>query len=138
VLYDGKRVLAKGILPNGNLRGALAGRGEHMSGMIGVWAGPHPQELVIEYPQPRGQLMTTQLVDTIFAVGRFVEAWGGSYDLIDRKDVKMAVCGDPRAKDKNIRQALIDRVGDTTGVVRDMWAALGVAVTYYERWGVMG
>jgi hypothetical protein len=58
--------------------------------------------------------------------------------LVYRKDVKLLLCGSPRAKDANIRQALLDllgpqgtkaKPGPTYGVKSHAWAALGVAVT---------
>lgn len=105
--------------------------------------------LAIEYPQPRGQPMYTQLVDTIFWIGRFVERAGKPWTPIDRKDVKMTLCGSPRAKDSNIRAALISRFSQSNvipeprakltrcpealkGFAGDMWSALAVAITYLE------
>ena len=58
--------------------------------------------------------------------------------LVYRKDVKLHLCGSPRAKDPNIRQALLDKLGPVGtkrqpgpcyGVKSHAWAALGVAVT---------
>jgi hypothetical protein len=58
--------------------------------------------------------------------------------LLPRKDVKMHLCGTPRAKDGNIRQRLLDLLGPqgtkkqpgpTYGVKSHAWAALAVAVT---------
>jgi len=55
-----------------------------------------------------------------------------------RKEVKIYLCGSMKAKDPNIRQALIDRLGDpgtkknpgpTYGVKSHAWSALAVAVT---------
>jgi len=55
--------------------------------------------------------------------------------------VKLHLCGSARAKDTNIRQALIDRYGGSAaigkkaapgplyGVSKDVWSALAVAVT---------
>jgi hypothetical protein len=60
------------------------------------------------------------------------------YELVYRRDVKMFLCGSNRAKDGNIRQALLDLVGPqgtkkapgpTYGLRGDEWAALAVAVT---------
>lgn len=110
--------------------------------------------LVIEYPQPRGQPMYTQLVDTIFWIGRFVQSAApeGDWKPIDRKDIKMTLCGNTKAKDSNIRAALISRFGGAFvpgrgevnpigtkrnpgplyGLSGDIWSALAVAVTYSE------
>jgi hypothetical protein len=53
----------------------------------------------------------------------------------------MALCHNARANDANIRQALIDRYGPPGtrlhpgllyGVVRDIWAALALAVAYLD------
>lgn len=109
-------------------------------------------EIVIEYPAPRGQPMYTQIVDTIFWIGMFVHATvgdKGKYTRIDRKDVKMHLCGNTKAKDGNVRAALLSRYpasgggkigqigiknnpGPLFGVSNDIWAALGVAITFME------
>jgi len=61
--------------------------------------------------------------------------------LVPRRDVKMHLCSSVRAKDGNIRQALIDRFGaDGTkrkpvplaGISQHRWAALAVAVTAFD------
>lgn len=73
--------------------------------------------IVIEFPQPRGQLASKELFQMIFWVGRFYEiarAAGlpsSAVRFCDRKDVKMALCGSNSVKDKQIRQAIIDRFG---------------------------
>ncbi len=68
--------------------------------------------------------------------------------LLKRFDVKLHLCGNARAKDTNIRQALIDRFGGIEGKSKavgtkkapgplygcksHMWAALAVAVTWWD------
>jgi len=86
--------------------------------------------------------------------GRFiqvaVDAGHKVPELIYRKEVKMHLCGSMRAKDSNIRQAILDlfdpsgggktpqvgtkkEPGPLFGVSKDVWAALGVALTYAEK-----
>lgn len=61
-----------------------------------------------------------------------------------RKDVKMNLCGSMKAKDSNIRQALIDRFGEVGvksnqgwfyGFKADIWSAYAIATTYLDRKG---
>lgn len=83
--------------------------------------------------------------DTCVWIGRFTQL---IYDLkkeepfyIMRKDEKINLCGNMKAKDGNIRQALIDRFGVVGtkknkgwfyGVSKDVWAAIAVGVTYHD------
>jgi hypothetical protein len=67
--------------------------------------------LVIEYMEPRGMPMSQEEMDTQFWTGRFVQAAGVEWHPVKRREVKMHICGHTRAKDSNIRQALIDRFG---------------------------
>jgi len=66
---------------------------------------------------------------------------GKPYAPVLRKDVKMHLCGTMKAKDCNIRQALIDKYGEPGkkacpgilyGVSKDVWSAIAINVTYYE------
>ena len=102
------------------------------------------QHLAIERVQHYGTGMPVgrTIFDTVEWSGRFIEAWGGScVTRIPRPLVKATLCGSVRAKDANVRQALIDRLGPpgtkakpgrTYGMKRDLWAALAVAVTFVE------
>jgi hypothetical protein len=103
-------------------------------------------EMIASYGMPVGK--TT--FETCLWIGRFIERWeiqtGRPWLLVYRLDVKMHLCGNSRAKDANIRQALIDRYGPGRaaaigrkatpgplyGMSGDGWAALGVAVTAAE------
>jgi hypothetical protein len=98
-------------------------------------------EMVASYGMPVGR----EVFDTVFWSGRFCEA-ADDHALVYRKDVKMHLCGNMRARDGNIRQALIDRFGPGKdiaigrkatpgplyGFKSDMWAALGVWITYHD------
>lgn len=109
--------------------------------------GCHPCDvLVIEMVASYGMAVGKTVFDTCVWIGRFIEAWDGPYELVYRKDVKMALCGNMRAKDANIRQALIDRFGPGKdkaigkkktpgplyGIKGHQWSALAVGVTYLE------
>jgi len=98
-------------------------------------------EMIASYGMPVGR----EVFETCVWIGRFVQAWTyirqSTPQLVYRKDVKMHLCGSPRAKDPNIRQALIDKLGPpgtkakpggTYGVKSHIWPALAVAVTFAE------
>jgi hypothetical protein len=96
-------------------------------------------EMVASYGMPVGE----SIFETVFWIGRFWEETGNitRKARIYRKDVKMNLCGSMKAKDSNIRQALIDRFG-VVGVKKapgwfygfkaDIWSAYAVGVTYYD------
>lgn len=102
-------------------------------------------EMVACYGMPVGR----EVFETCVWIGRFVQAMQGEeINYIYRKDEKMALCGSMKAKDSNIRQALINRYAthdfkngkgrkdnpDTFyGVSNDVWQAIAVGVTYWEK-----
>jgi hypothetical protein len=99
-------------------------------------------EMIASYGMPVGR----EVFDTCVWIGRFLEAWRGPSDTLYRGSVKLHLCGSMRAKDGNVRQALIDAFGGKEkaigkkaqpgplyGVSGDVWAALAVAVTYADR-----
>ncbi len=104
--------------------------------------------LALEMIAGMGMTVGQTTFDTCRWIGRFQQAWewrrGGDPDevlLIFRREVKSHLCGSQQAKDKNIRQALIDKVGPqgvkakpgpTYGVSSHAWSALAVAVTAAE------
>jgi hypothetical protein len=101
------------------------------------------EKLYIEMVASYGMAVGRTVFETCVWIGRFVEAWGDNWDFVYRKDVKMHLCGQTRAKDSNIRQAIMDMYGSEKaiaigtkakpgplhGVSKDVWAALGVAIT---------
>lgn len=101
--------------------------------------GTLAMEMIASYGMPVGREVFT----TVLWIGRIIQASTRPHVLVYRKDVKLHLCGSPRANDASVRQALIDRYGPGKelaigrkanpgplyGVSKDVWAALGVAVT---------
>lgn len=105
--------------------------------------GYYDVALVVEMVACYGMPVGAEVFETCVWIGRFIQAWGRKFSLVYRKDEKMALCGSMRAKDSNIRQAIIDRFGGKVaavgtkkapgplhGIKGDEWAALAVALTY--------
>lgn len=106
-------------------------------------SGGLPDVVVIEKIESYGMAVGAEVFDTVWWAGRFAEAASRvAVVMLPRRAVKLALCGDSRAKDANIRQALIDRFGGSAaigrkaapgplyGISRDVWSALAIAVTY--------
>ncbi len=102
---------------------------------------PNPL-LVVEMIASYGMAVGREVFDTCVWIGRFIQAWPGRHQTMYRQTAKLHLCQSPRAKDANVRQALLDRWGGKAkavgtkrepgalyGVSGDVWAALAVAVT---------
>lgn len=101
-------------------------------------------EMVASYGMPVGQ----DVFETCVWIGRFIERFPGPAHKVYRKEVVLHVCGSTKAKDSNVRQALIDRFGGKEkaigrkkspgllyGMAQDAWQALAVGITYWDRRG---
>ena len=144
VEHDGKeirKVLDVGKIPNEKL-------GEKMAMEF-----PLVSNSAIEMVQSMGQTVGQEVFDTCVWIGRFWEiALFAGVGIMDRQKIyrreeKLYLCGQLSAKDKNIRQALIDRYGvvgtkkspgffyvNGTKFAKDMWQAMAVAVTYFDKY----
>ena len=101
--------------------------------------------LVIEQVAAMGMAVGAEVFETVFWSGRFAERWQGRWDRIKRHEVKTHLCGNQRAKDANIRQALLDRFGGKEkaigkkktpgplyGLAGDEWSALAIAIVWSD------
>ena len=96
--------------------------------------------IVIEMIRSQGMPVGKEVFETCLWIGKFMqrgEDLKREVKLVYRHDIKIFLCGSSRAKDSNIRQAIIDRLGVpgtkkspgwTYGVSGDVWAALAVAI----------
>jgi hypothetical protein len=95
-------------------------------------------EMIASYGMPVG----AEVFETCVWIGRFVQTFDGTHaHLIPRLVVKQHLCHDSRAKDSNIRRAIIDRFGGPAtirkggplyGIAGDEWSALALALTFWD------
>ena len=125
VVWDGRHVVASGDLPN-----------RWMAEYLDSASSP----VACEWIESFGMAVGREVFETVFAVGMFSQHVD-LLRLVPRRDVKLHICASPRAKDGNIRQALIDRFGEVGtkknpgplfGISQHRWAALAVAVTAFD------
>ena len=123
VQYRAGEILDHGWIPNAEMRQVLIGR-EYDAVAI---------EMIASYGMPVG----ASTFETCLWIGRFTEVARVEPVLCYRKDIKLFLCGTMRAKDANVRQALLDFVGpqgtkakpgQTYVIKSHSWAALAVAV----------
>jgi hypothetical protein len=135
VLWDGSRVVEHGKQPNVDVLDLLDERADIRDPIL----------VAIEMMACYGMAVGAETLETCVWIGRYVQAWssrvGDEPMLLYRMAVKMHLCHDSRAKDGNIRQALIDRLGapgtkkakgPTYGIHKDEWSALAIAITAAE------
>lgn len=134
VVYDGKRPVDHGKVPNVEMRSRVGLGNYHV--------------LVVEMIASYGMPVGAEVFETCVQIGRLqeiAESSGLPWHLVYRREVKLHMCGQARAKDSNVRQALIDKYGGKAkaigrksspgplyGLKADEWQALAVAVTYSE------
>lgn len=143
VLYDpaAHAIDEKGVSPNADLLAMLEERSTSLRA-----------QLAIEMIASQGMAVGAEVFETVVWIGMFMHAWGYEHVLrLTRNQVKLHVCGSAKAKDANVRQALVDLFPATGGGKRErqvgtakqpgplfgmnshMWPALGVALTAHER-----
>lgn len=111
----------------------------------------NPFTIVCEGIASYGMAVGKETFDTCIWIGRFMERWTLDekcvFNILYRPEVKMTLCHSMRAKDANVRQALLDifpatgggstpqvgtkaQPGPLYGVSKHVWSALAVGVTY--------
>jgi hypothetical protein len=98
------------------------------------------RNVAIETFESRGMKLGEESLKTVALTGMLVRGfyWNAELvTLVKRREVKSVMCGNQRATDANIRQALIDLIGEpgvksrpgpTYGIKSHAWPALAVAV----------
>lgn len=132
VFWDGEKIDSSGILPNEEICCEL----------LEIWS---EHDLFIEMVASYGMPVGREVFETVLWIGRFDEAravnTGERSKLVYRREVKMHHCGSMKAKDSNIRQALIDKYGApgtkknpglTYGLSKDLWSAFAIATYVTE------
>lgn len=133
VVLDGAlKPFAHGIVAN-----------EDMAAIIQRWSG---SDFAIEMIASYGMAVGAETFETVFWIGRFwqmaLDAGYANLAKIGRIEVKSNLCHTVKAKDANVRQALVDRFGDVGtkkepgffyGVKSHIWSAIAVGVTYADR-----
>ena len=127
---QGSRVISSGELSNAEMLSVVAA---------------HDGDLAIEMVESFGMPVGKEVFQTVRWIGRFQQAFRDpeAARLVYRKEVKLHLCGTARAKDPNVRAAIIDRFGPGKdiaigrksspgplyGVSGHAWSALAVAMT---------
>lgn len=139
-------LIFKGIVPNENINSVLEFVEEES-----IKRGNCPVHVCIEMIASYGMSVGATVFETCVMIGRLLEKCEAFFDgqtpvRVYRKDIKMFICGSMKAKDGNIRQALIDIYGEVgtkkapnlfyndsqVKMSKDIWAALAVC-HYYKN-----
>src|ERR1035437_5585378 len=125
------RIISSGKIPNEELLKMV--RDYRMTNGISL--------LAVETVQSFGMAVGATIFETCIVIGQFKEAFRSPVRLVKRTEVKMHICGTHKAKDSNIRQALIDRFGPVGNkkakghcyeLAADTWSAFAIGLTALE------
>jgi hypothetical protein len=131
VLWDGSNVLEHQILANKDVEQFINTRGFHVCAC----------ELLASYGMPVGK----ETFCTAYWIGEFrhvCKTICARWLEVYRTEVKLHLCQSVRAKDGNVRQAIIDRLGPIGtvkskgvlyGVHTHEWSALSVAIFAMDK-----
>jgi hypothetical protein len=146
-VWDGSTILEFGKIENEEFL-------EKIHKFISATITPSTIHFVIEKIASYGLAVGATVFDTAEMTGRIEQkvkdhylifiSYPPNFKKVFRRDVKLHICGSVRAKDGNIRQALIDRFepelqakqrpkGLLKGLTADCWQAFALAVTYFDQ-----
>lgn len=102
-LESDRRVNSSGVSPNSQILNAIS-----LAGILAT-ADILAIEMVASYGMPVGR----EVFETVRWIGRFQQAWRDpeAVRLVYRRDVKLHLCGSMKAKDANVWQSLLDKLG---------------------------
>lgn len=136
--FDGHSVVHCGIEKNQVVKDSLP--------LIVGFGGKEVEVVAIEMVACYGMPVGAEVFETCVWIGRMIERSTIAVRRVYRKDVKMHFCQNMRAKDSNIRQAIIDRFGGKEkaiglkaspgplySVKSHIWAALAVAIFTHDQ-----
>lgn len=128
---ENQRIIEKGVFPNTDFPVAF-----------------EVNLIVIEDIQFFGMPVGESVFETAKVIGRFLERAENrhiSVVQVGRREIKLHFCNSTKAKDSNIRQAIIDRFGGKEkaigykktpgvlyGVKKDLWSALALCLWYED------
>jgi hypothetical protein len=132
VWFDGTRPGLNGIVENEEMLALLA------------QAQTNRANIFCEDIASYGMAVGASVFSTCIWIGRYWQRCvdHARFNRVYRRDVKLHLCHSPRAKDGNVRVALIDRIGPqgtkkqpgpTYGIRSHVWAALAVAVYGHDQ-----
>ncbi len=137
LLGSGQEILESHVMPNDEVLTYIAS------------LETRPKWLAIEQVKSYGMAVGETTFKTVEWSGRFIQQWLNVTEFLEdnvlrlpRLEIKLHLCHSPRANDGNIRQALIDRLGQpgskrdpgpTYNIKSHMWAALAVAITAHDK-----
>jgi hypothetical protein len=146
VFYESGRVVASGVSLNAEMLRVVASHKDAYDAGCSR-QGPEADTLAIEMIASYGMPVGREVFETVVWIGRFQQAWHDpeAVRLVYRRDVKLHLCGTTKAKDPNVRQAILDlfprtgggatpqvgtkgQPGPLYGVSSHAWPALGVAL----------
>lgn len=140
---------------DGDVLDGFIWKNEAVGARIVVAAHENVDAIAIEWVESFGMPVGKDVFETVAWSGRFwelAEQRRCEVARVPRREVKLHLCNSARAKDANIRQALIDKFGPGKekaigkkaspgplyGIKSHLWAALAVAVTCAETRDVVG